>query len=59
VSGHSHDVRLKGNGITRRTPLLAPGQTARLTVMLERGERYQLWCAPHEDKGMRAAFVAR
>ena len=56
---HSHDFRLKGNGITRKTPLLAPGQTARLTVTLKRGERYQLWCAPHEDRGMRAAFVAR
>ena len=59
ASGHSHDFRLKGNGITRKTPLLASGQTARLTVTLKRGERYQLWCAPHEDKGMRAAFVAR
>jgi plastocyanin len=29
------------------------------TVRLERGERYQIWCAPHEDIGMRATFVAR
>ena len=56
---HRHDFRLKGNGIVRKTPLLAPGQTARLTVTLKRGERYELWCAPHEDMGMRAAFVAR
>ena len=58
-SGHSHDFRLRGNGITRKTPLIAPGKTARLIVQLRRGERYQLWCAPHEDKGMRATFVAR
>jgi uncharacterized cupredoxin-like copper-binding protein len=58
-SGHSHDFWLRGRGVTRKTPLLAPGKTARLTVRLKRGERYQLWCAPHEDKGMRATFVAR
>jgi plastocyanin len=59
ASGHSHDFRLRGNGITRRTPMLAPGKTARLTVTLKRGVRYQIWCAPHEDKGMRVTFVAR
>jgi uncharacterized cupredoxin-like copper-binding protein len=58
-SDHSHDFRLRGNGITRKTPMIAPGKTARLTVTLKRGVRYQLWCAPHEDKGMRATFVAR
>jgi uncharacterized cupredoxin-like copper-binding protein len=59
ASGHTHDFRLRGNGITRRTPMLAPGKTARLTVTLKRGVRYQLWCAPHADKGMRVTFVAR
>ena len=59
ASDHSHDFRLRGNGITRKTPMIAPGKTARLTVTLKRGVRYQLWCAPHEDKGMRATFVAR
>jgi plastocyanin len=58
-SGHSHDFRLRGGGITRTTPLIPPGRTARLTVLLKRGQRYQLWCAPHADKGMRATFVAR
>jgi plastocyanin len=59
TSGHSHNFWLRGNGMTRKTPLLAPGTTARLTVRLKRGVRYQLWCAPHADKGMRATFVAR
>jgi uncharacterized cupredoxin-like copper-binding protein len=58
-SRHSHDFQLRGGGITRRTPLIAPGGTARLTVILKRGVRYQLWCAPHTDKGMRATFVAQ
>ena len=59
ASRHSHDFRLRGGGISRKTPMLAPGQTARLRVVLKRGVRYQLWCAPHADKGMRATFVAR
>jgi plastocyanin len=59
ASRHSHDLRLRGGGITRKTPMLAPGQTARLRVVLKRGVRYQLWCAPHANKGMRATFVAR
>jgi plastocyanin len=59
ASRHAHDFRLRGGGVTRKTPLLAPGQTARLRVVLKRGVRYQLWCAPHADKGMRATFVAR
>jgi uncharacterized cupredoxin-like copper-binding protein len=59
ASDHSHDFRLRGGGITRKTPMLAPGKTARLTVTLKRGVRYQVWCAPHADEGMRATFVAR
>ena len=59
ASGHTHDFRLRGHGITRKTPMIAPGKTARLTVRLVRGERYQVWGAPHEDMGMRATFVAR
>ena len=58
-SSHSHDFWLRGGGIMRKTPLLSPGRTYRLAVALKRGVRYQLWCAPHADKGMRATFVAR
>ena len=56
---HAHDFRLRGGGVAKKTRLLGPGQTAGLTVRLRRGVRYQLWCAPHADKGMRARFVAR
>ncbi len=59
ASGHSHDFRVTGGGITRKTPMLAPGRTARLSVTLKRGVRYRLWCAPHADKGMQTSFVAR
>jgi uncharacterized cupredoxin-like copper-binding protein len=59
ASRHAHDFPLRGGGITRTTPAIAPGGTARLTVRLRAGVRYALWCAPHADKGMRATFVAR
>jgi hypothetical protein len=59
ASRHVHDFRLQGGGITRRTPMIAPGGTARLAVRLRAGVRYVLWCAPHADKGMRTTFVAR
>ena len=39
--------------------LLDPGQTGRLRITLKRGVRYQLWCSPHADEGMRTSFVAR
>ncbi len=56
---HAHDFRLRGGGVSKKTRMLEPGQTARLSLRLKRGVRYQLWCAPHADKGMRASFVAR
>jgi uncharacterized cupredoxin-like copper-binding protein len=59
ASDHTHDFRLRGGGLNRKTPMIAPGRTAVLKVVLKRGVRYQLWCAPHADKGMRATFVAR
>ena len=57
--GHDHDFWLRGTGVTKKTPLLEPGETARLVATLKRGARYQLWCAPHAGRGMRASFVAR
>lgn len=59
LGSHDHDLRIRGGGLTKKTPMLAPGRTARLTIRLKRGARYQLWCAPHVGKGMRATFVAR
>ena len=54
-----HDFWLRGGGVTKKTPMLEPGQSARLVVTLKRGVRYVLWCAPHAGKGMRTAFVPR
>ena len=59
ASDDEHDFWLRGGGKTVKTPLLDPGQSARLSIRLKRGVRYQLWCAPHADKGMRTSFVAR
>ena len=59
ASDDEHDFWLRGGGKTVKTPLLDPGQTGRLRLTLKKGVRYQLWCAPHADKGMRTSFVAR
>jgi hypothetical protein len=54
-----HDFWLRGGGVTKKTPMLEPGQSARLSLKLKRGARYQIWCAPHAGKGMRTSFVVR
>lgn len=56
-----HDFWLRGGGKTYRTRTLGLGSTARLTVRLKKGVRYQFWCAigSHAEKGMRGSFVAR
>ena len=59
ASDDDHDFWLRGGGQTKKTPMLEPGQSARLSLRLKRGVRYQLWCSPHAGKGMRTAFVAR
>ena len=59
VSDDEHDFWIRGGGKTVKTPLLDSGQSGRLRITLKKGVRYQLWCAPHTDKGMRTSFVAR
>ena len=54
-----HDFWLSGGGIKKKTPMLEPGQSARLTVTLKRGVTYKIWCAPHAGEGMRTSFRAR
>ena len=56
-----HDFWLRGGGKTYRSRVLATGGTARLSVTLKRGVRYQYWCGvgSHASKGMRGSFVAR
>ena len=56
-----HDFRVSGGGATKRSPLLAPGRSVRLTMTLRKGVRYRFWCAvgSHAKKGMSGSFVAR
>jgi|EndMetStandDraft_8_1072994.scaffolds.fasta_scaffold132793_3 hypothetical protein len=56
-----HDFRVSGGGVSKRSPMLAPGRSVRLTMTLKRGVRYRFWCAvgSHAKKGMSGSFVAR
>ena len=56
-----HDFWIQGGGIKRKTPKLAPGKRAVLTVTLRRGATYRVWCGVggHATAGMAARFVAR
>ena len=56
-----HDLWIRGGGVTRKTRVLDRGGTARLTMTLRKGVRYQVWCGvgSHASKGMRTSFVAR
>ena len=61
TGGDGHDFRVSGGGATKRSPLLAPGRSVRLTMTLKKGVRYRFWCAvgSHAKKGMSGSFVAR
>jgi uncharacterized cupredoxin-like copper-binding protein len=55
-----HDLAVKGPGVagTSKTPLLSPGQSAKLTVSLSTGS-YTLYCTVpgHEAAGMKAELA--
>jgi uncharacterized cupredoxin-like copper-binding protein len=55
----AHRIEIKGPGVTRRTPLLRPGRTAMLHLMLK-GGTYALWCTVpgHAALGMKASLTA-
>lgn len=61
VGPDPHDFWLRGGGTTVKSRVLARGGTARLTVTLKKGARYQFWCGvgSHAKKGMTGSFVAR
>ena len=54
----THALRIAGVGLDEETPLLAPGQSAMLTVPLSAGT-YEMWCpvADHRALGMRATVT--
>jgi uncharacterized cupredoxin-like copper-binding protein len=49
-----HDLAVEGAGIEKKTPLIAPGKSAKLEVGLKPG-KYKLYCTVpgHEQLGMR------
>ncbi len=60
ASSAPHDFALKGPGVNKKTPKIKPGGTARLTVTLKKGAKYQVWCtvSGHAGLGMKKAVVA-
>ena len=61
VGDDEHDVWIRGGGRTARTPVLAPGRSATITMKLKRGVVYRFWCGvdDHASKGMLGSFRAR
>jgi hypothetical protein len=61
VGDDGHDVWIRGGGRTARTPVLAPGRSATITMRLKRGVVYRFWCGvdDHASKGMLGSFRAR
>lgn len=58
-TGHMpHDFAISGNGVDARTPMLDPGETARLEVTLEPGEYEYVCTVPgHAILGMTGTFT--
>jgi uncharacterized cupredoxin-like copper-binding protein len=54
----SHQIEIKGPGVTKKTPLLKPGTKATLHVTLKAG-KYALWCTVpgHAALGMKATLT--
>ena len=61
VGDDEHDVWIRGGGRSARTPVLAPGRSATITMRLKRGVVYRFWCGvdDHASKGMLGSFRAR
>jgi hypothetical protein len=55
---YPHALAIKGAGVSAKTKLIQPGQTAVLLVTLKSGA-YALWCPVpgHAAQGMKAALV--
>ncbi|MBI5666984.1 MAG: cupredoxin domain-containing protein [Chloroflexi bacterium] len=53
-----HDFAFKGSGVEQKTPIIQPGETARLTVELQPGTYTYLCTIPgHEQLGMKGTFT--
>jgi uncharacterized cupredoxin-like copper-binding protein len=53
-----HDFAIRGNGVDEKTPMIAPGESAELTVELEPGMYTYVCTLPgHEQLGMSGTFT--
>jgi uncharacterized cupredoxin-like copper-binding protein len=61
ASDDRHDFWIRGGGKSVRTPVLAPGRSATMSMKLKRGVVYRFWCAvsDHAEEGMLGSFRAR
>ena len=61
ASDDEHDFWLRGGGKSAKTPVLAPGRTATISMRVKRGVTYRFWCAvdDHAQEGMLGSFRAR
>jgi uncharacterized cupredoxin-like copper-binding protein len=61
ASGDEHDFWLRGGGKSVKTPVLAPGRSATISMRLKKGALYRFWCAvdDHAQEGMLGSFRAR
>ena len=59
ASNAPHDFAIKGPGVSKKTPKIKPGGTAKLTVTLKKG-KYQVWCSVsgHSSLGMKRTITA-
>ncbi|HZB23909.1 MAG TPA: hypothetical protein VE444_08695 [Gaiellaceae bacterium] len=61
ASDDEHDFWLRGGGKSAKTPVLAPGRSATISMRVKRGVTYRFWCAvdDHAQEGMLGSFRAR
>ena len=61
ASDDEHDFWLRAGGKSVRTPVLAPGRTATVSLRVKKGVVYRFWCAvdDHASEGMLGSFRAR
>jgi hypothetical protein len=61
ASSDEHDFWIRGGGKSARTPVLAPGRSATISLKVKRGVLYRFWCGvdDHASEGMLGSFRAR
>ena len=61
ASSDEHDFWIRGGGKSVRTPVLAPGRSATVSLRVKKGAVYRFWCGvdDHAQEGMLGSFRAR